>query len=303
MSKRIVVTGATGYIGQHIIKEGIDKGYEIICLVNSNSSRINSIPRHENIEIIECSMSEYNNLKIAKKCDLFFHLAWANTSGAGRDDANSQIANIQNTIDALHLAKQLGCTAFVGAGSQAEYGVVKDGVTLSSDTACNPSSGYGIAKYAAGKLCALTARQLGVRFNWVRILSIYGNGDSPNSLISYVIEEFTHDRTPKLSPCEQIWDYLNVLDAASAFWAVAQSGVDGETYVLGSGQGSQLREYITKIKTITGAKCDIGFGFKEYYPHQPMFLQADIRKLTKDTGWTPQIDFEEGIRIMIDKKC
>lgn len=88
--------------------------------------------------------------RLPVQADAFFHLAWAHTIGAGRNDMPAQIENIRYTIDAVRTAAAMGCRVFVGTGSQAEYGRV-DGV-LRADTPTNPENGYGMAKLCAGQM-------------------------------------------------------------------------------------------------------------------------------------------------------
>jgi len=183
---------------------------------------------------------------------------------------------------------------FIGAGSQAEYGAVQ--CPLTENTPVHPQSGYGIAKYAAGRLSALLCTQLDIRHNWLRILSVYGPNDAPYTLISYVINELQNGQSPELTKCEQVWDYLYADDAAQAILAVAQKGIHGKTYPLGSGTACKLSEYVNIIRDYVNPDIAIRFGAKEYYPHQPMFLQADITELTKDTGWKPETPFLEGVK-------
>ena len=121
----------------------------------------------------------------------------------------------------------------------------------------------------------------------------YGAG-SIKSIFSR-IDELKNDRSPELTRCEQDWDYLNCKDAARAFLAVAENGIDGKFYPLGSGKGRKLSEYLEDIRRVVNPSVSLGFGKKEYYPHQPMHLVADIAELTKDTGWKPEIGFTEGI--------
>ena len=212
-------------------------------------------------------------------------MAWEKTFGASRDDAEVQMRNIQYTLDACHLAKRCGCTVFVGAGSQAEYGV--QSVNLTPDLPVNPESGYGIAKYAAGKLSAMLCKSLGIRQNWVRILSVYGLNDGENTLISNVIRELKAGRSPELTKCEQMWDYLYADDAADAILAIAEKGLDGKAYPLGSGNGRRLSEYVEDIKSAINPTIEVQYGAKDYYPHQPMHLVADINELATDVGWKP----------------
>lgn len=229
--------------------------------------------------------------------DAFIHMSWEKTFGASRDDVEVQMRNIQYTLDACHLAKCCGCHVFVGAGSQAEYGIQSVGLT--PELPVKPESGYGIAKYAAGKLSAMLCKGLGMRQNWARILSVYGPNDGENTLISYVIRELKAGRSPKLTKCEQMWDYLYADDAADAILAIAEKGVDGKVYPLGSGNGRKLSEYIKDICNVIDPNIGVNFGVKDYYPHQPMYLVADISDLVKETGWTPRCEFVEGLRKMI----
>lgn len=294
--KRIIVTGATGSIGSATVKSALAKGYDVTCIVHKGTTRIDNIPKSENVHIVECDVADYVNLNLEGKYDILIHLAWEKTYGALRDDVDIQLANIKYTLDACRLAKRCGCSAFVGAGSQAEFGVQT--VTLSATLPVKPESGYGIAKYAAGELSLMLCNQLGIKGNWVRIVSVYGPYDGEKTLIKYVISEFKARRKPSLTKCEQIWDYLYSDDAGEAFVAVGERGVAGKTYVLGSGKGVQLSEYIKQVRDEVNPSCEIGFGEIDYFPHQPMHLVADITDLKEDTGWEPHVAFEEGIKMM-----
>jgi nucleoside-diphosphate-sugar epimerase len=77
-------------------------------------------------------------------------------------------------------------------------------------------------------------------------------------------------------------------------------GVDGKTYPLGSGMPRKLSSYLEALRNIVNPGCVLQFGKKNYYPHQPMYLCADISELTNDTGWKPKISFEEGIKKIIE---
>jgi nucleoside-diphosphate-sugar epimerase len=294
---KIVITGATGMIGAALARCAVKEGIEVLCIVRKDSGRLGNIPQSDLIKIEYCDINEYCNLNLSGSYDVFYHLAWEKTFGASRDDVDTQVNNIQYTLDAVRLAKRLGCKKFIGAGSQAEYGIVTE--PLKPDTPVNPESGYGIAKYAAGKLSRLLCSQLDLQFNWVRILSIFGPLDGNQTLIMYTINELQAGHSPELTKCEQIWDYLYCDDAAKAFLAIGKNGVDGKTYPLGSGNGKKLSEYIEAIRNIIAPGVTLQFGKKEYYPHQPMYLCADISELSHDTEWKQEVSFEEGIEKII----
>lgn len=296
--KKIIITGPTGIIGRYVVSEALKRTYEITCIVRKDSKRMDILPVSDKISIIAADLCDYRNLKFNEKFDCFIHLAWDKTFGADRDDVTIQLKNIEYTIDAVRLAKEVGCSVFLGAGSQAEYGV--QNVKLTGNTPVNPESGYGIAKYAAGKLAGLLCQQLGMRFNWIRITSTYGVGDAPYTLVSYVINELLAERVPELTYCEQQWDYVHGKDAARAFIAVAERGVNGKIYPLGSGCSRMLRDYVNEIGKIVNPSITMGYGKKTYYPHQPMYLVPDSTELIADTGWQPEIAFTDGIKELVD---
>jgi nucleoside-diphosphate-sugar epimerase len=256
-----VITGAGGMIGRALTGRLIGSGHSVIALVRAGSKPPQQ--KSDRFTAVECGMSDYEAFNLGLKADIFYHLAWDKTSVAGRDDAETQAHNIQYALDAVKLAERFGCTAFVGAGSQAEYGITD--TPLNQNTPVNPQSCYGIAKYSAG------------------------------SLIMYLINAFINGETPKLTQCRQIWDYLYCGDAAGALEAIGLNGRDGATYCLGGGKGRPLHEYVNNVKDYINKDAAIEFGAKEYYPHQPMYLVADIRDLINDTGFTPATSFKDGI--------
>ena len=284
-------------MGSAVVRRAIENGMDVTCIVHQGSKRLGNLPQSDKVHIVECDLHDYRTLSLDGQYDAFIHLSWEKTFGASRDDAEVQTRNIQYTLDAVQLAHRCGCSVFVGAGSQAEYGV--QSVDLTPDLPVKPESGYGIAKYAAGKLSAMLCKNLGMRQCWVRILSVYGPNDGENSLISYLIREFMAGNSPQLTKCEQMWDYLYADDAADAILAVAEKGVDGKAYPLGSGNGRRLSEYVEDIKNVINPTIAVQFGVKDYYPHQPMHLVADVSDLTLDTGWKPMFTFIEGIKRFI----
>lgn len=295
--RNYLITGATGMIGSSIVEQIIKNNDKCTCLIRKDTGRVKNIPKSDNVKIIRCDIDEYKILKLDDKYDVFIHLAWLKPFGNDRDNVELQLQNVQYTLDAVRLAKRCGCTVFIGAGSQAEYGVQT--VPLTPELPVSPESGYGIAKYTAGKMSKMLCQQLGMRFNWMRILSVYGKRDNSYTLISYVINELKAGRSPELTKCEQIWDYIHCDDAARAFLTVAENGVDGKFYPLGSGEGRKLSEYIKDIRDVINPSIELEFGKKNYYPHQPMYLVADNTQLSNDTGWVPKVEFYDGIKNII----
>lgn len=298
--RRAVITGPTGAVGTALCRELAENGIAVYAVCRPGSARSSAIPEHENIHLVFCDISELDQLaqKIPGGADAFFHFAWGHTIGPGRNDMPAQIQNIRGTIDAVHAAKNMGCQIFIGAGSQAEYGRT-EGV-LKASTPCFPENGYGMAKLCAGQMSRIEAQKLGIDHVWTRILSVYGPGDGPATMISQVIRQLAAGQRPALTAGIQQWDYLYSGDAARAFRLIARHGISGKIYPLGSGMARPLKEYIQQLRDAIDPALPLGFGEIPYSPLQVMHLEADISELHADTGFAPQMAFAEGIRITID---
>lgn len=299
MIKSAIITGATGAIGTALIKELVDRNIEVLVFTRKKSNRNVNIIKHNLVTIKFCSLEELKYVKndSNKRYDVFFHLAWAGTTGNDRNNSEIQNKNIVFSVDAAECAHRFGCKKIVGIGSQAEYGCKKK--KLTSKTLCKPENAYGKAKLAAGKQLRKKCKQLNIEFNWVRVLSVYGENDSSNSLISYSISQMLSNNELNVTKCEQIWDYLNSKDAARALYGIAERGINNKTYVLGSGRTMKLKDYLEIIKKVTKSSSIIKYGMKPYSENQVMFLCADISDIANDTGWEPIIDFENGISEII----
>lgn len=294
---RIAITGATGAVGTALIAEGIRQNVEMLVICRKASKRRQQIPDHPLVKVLELNMEEYETYQPPEgemPYDVFYHFAWGGTTGDGRNDCEIQEKNIRYALDAAALAKRFGCSAFVGAGSQAEYGRVEG--NLNSQTPAFPENGYGMAKLCAGQMTRLYCRQAGMRHVWTRILSIYGPGDGAGSMVMSAIHRLLAGETPAFTKGEQQWDYLYSGDAAKALLLLGEKGHDGGVYCLGSGKARPLADYIGMIRDAIDPRLSVALGAVPYAPGQVMYLCADIAKLKEDTGFAPEVSFEEGIK-------
>ena len=273
-----LITGSTGMIGLSLTKYLLKLNHKVIMFVRENSKKLDLIPNNENVTIVECNLENLHKCNIDIKADYFIHLGWDKTFGSNaRNDVDTQLDNIKYCLDACRLAKKIGCKKFVGIGSQAEYGLHDEKLTI--NTSCNPITGYGIAKYAASKFSRILCEQLDMEFNWVRILSVYGEYDNPNTLISYVIDCLKKGISPKVTKCEQIWDYISADEAAKIIYKIATDGKNGVTYPLGSGRAVKLKDYLEELKNKINPNIKINYGAKSYQDNQVMYLVADMSYL------------------------
>lgn len=291
---RAVITGATGAVGMALISELISRNIEVLVLLRQGSRNADAIPESPLVKKLTCPLDRISELFIGgARYDAFFHLGWAGTVSDARDDVALQLKNAVYTIDAVELAARLGCSVFIGAGSQAEYGRVT--LPLTESTPTFPQSAYGVAKLCAGQMSALACRRLGIRHVWARILSVYGPYESKNSLISYAINQLLDGKSTEFTACEQTWDFLYSADAAKALVSLALCQSAEGVYCLASGSSRPLGEYIKIIGEMIDREAVLGFGEIPYSKEQVMYLAASIDKLVRDTGYKPETSFEEGI--------
>ena len=295
-----VVTGPTGTIGHALCRRLLAEGCTVYAVTHPGSKRADTLPRDEHLHVIFFDAADYAALpeQLAEPVDAFFHLAWAHTIGAGRNDMPAQIANIACTVAAVRAAAQMGCRVFVGAGSQAEYGRVEG--LLRPDTPTRPENGYGMAKLCAGQMSRLECERLGLDHVWPRVLSVYGPYDGPSTMIYSAIRTLLAGGCPALTEGIQQWDYLYADDAAEAFWRMAVHGRSGAVYPLGSGQALPLRRYMEELRDAIDPALPLGLGQIPYGPRQVMHLQADLSALRQDTGFEPRTAFADGIRKTIE---
>ena len=295
---RIVITGPTGAIGHALIEKCISNGDEVLAVCRKGSSRIGSLPKDARVTILELSLSDYDEYIGSASApdvpyDVFYHFAWNGTTGASRNDTDIQSKNVQYALSAVKLASFFRCKTFIGAGSQAEYGRVEG--SLRADTPAFPENGYGIAKQCAGQLTRILCGQLGIKHIWTRILSVYGPYDGEGSMIISSLRKMIRGEKSGFTKGEQEWDYLYSADAANAMYLIAQKGISNKIYVIGGGRTRKLRDYINVMDQKVNPAVHPVLGAVPYADKQVMYLRADISELTEDTGFVPEVDFEEGI--------
>lgn len=294
---KAVITGATSMIGAATARSLLDAGHEVWAVVRSGTGKMNRLPQSSDLHTVACDISEYDKLPqlISETCDVFYHFAWQATGGP--EVRNSliyqQASNVPLTVVAVDAAELLGCKKFVGAGSQAEFGL-HDIDCISPCAPCDPIQPYGAAKFAAGKLAMAEAAARGIDCAWVRIFSVYGPNDRPGSLIGFVTRKLLAGERPALTPAQQRWDFLYESDAGDALRAIGESDAGSKVYCLGSGQARSIQSYVEDIRDIIDPSLELGIGEVSYPPNCVMNLCADISELQADTGWAPKVGFAEG---------
>lgn len=295
-ASRIIVTGASGFLGARTAELLVAKGHKLALLLRNPEQawRIKSIlPQVEIIAADMTAVDTYTQPFKEFRPDILLHAGWIGVSGAERN-AVAQTYNIAATADLLKAAIDAGARHFVGVGSQAEYGA--QNCKLDEKSPAQPTTFYGQSKLATCQLAQLMCAQADLRFAWVRLFSAYGPRDNPNWLIPSLIKKLLAGEKPTLTSCEQLWDFVHIDDAAAATARVVETATADGIFNLGGGAAPPLRQTITTLRDLINPRAELGFGDVPYRPDQVMHLEADISRLKEKTGWQPKIDLPTGLR-------
>lgn len=295
----VVLTGATGFIGSAVLASLLAAGRRVIILRReaSNLQRITHLDGYETVIAERYDEPELADTLAAHRPSAFIHCAWNGVAGQERNAAYQITENVPTVIETVKLAARVGCTQWIGTGSQAEYGNLN--AIISEDARPQPTTLYGKAKLASSIATLALCEAYGICGTWVRVFSTYGPWEADHWFVPYLMREFAAGKAPKLTRCEQLWDYLFVTDAAEAITQLIQARCEG-VFNLGSGTATPLRQIVKTTQRLMQVDVNPEFGAVPYRADQVMHLQADISKLHKATGWHPVVSMEEGIRRSIE---
>lgn len=295
--KRAFVTGASGFIGSFVVEQLVASGVEVAILRRPETDLWRLGPAAGQVQGITGDLDQaasYREALVEFAPEVVLHLAWHGVANSLRNDRTQVERNLHATLSLVETAADAGARAWVGAGSQAEYG--RHEGALDENALTRPTTLYGAAKLSACHLAGRMADLRGLRFAWLRVFSTFGPRDNPGWMIPSLIRALGRRERPALTEGEQRWDYLAVQDAAAAFQAVAASTSAEGVFNLGSGSAPRLRDTIEFIRDCVDPTLPLGFGEVAYRPDQVMHLQAETGRLRAATGWVPGRSLEQALR-------
>lgn len=304
--KRIVITGATGFIGRNVAAQLLAQGAEVFALVRLESKNRSLLPVHENLHEVSCCLADVGRcVGEIGNADAFLHFAW---SGVNRDEIDSpivQATNISGSLSCVRAAKALGCQIFMDAGSRVEYGIQPDGV-MSEDRECNPVNSYGRAKLEVYNQAVSMCEECGMTYYHLRFFSVYGTGDHPWSIISTLVRDLPLGEKVSLSACLHRWNFMHIEDAARAVIELYRCSDEhkGESRIVNvaSKDTRVLREFVEEIYDLCERNGELEFGTFVQAKEGALSICPTVNVLEELTGktWNEQISFADGIRGMLD---
>lgn len=299
--KKVLVTGANGFIGSELLKQLSNNHVEIYAIIKDKNEKIDNIANLQGVNIVYCEMDEIEelpNLISDTQIDTCIHLAWAGSFGETRADYTVQLKNIEYALRTVNVIKKMGVKRFVGAGTLAEKDVLNYHPTNSAVP--NAVSMYGIAKITTHFMTKTECTRLGIEHIWCFLSNTYGVGNTTNNFVNMASKKMLNHERAAFTAGEQTYDFVYISDTARAIIAAAEKGKTNCSYYLGSTKERPLKEYIKIIKDTIDPSIELHLG-EIPFKGIPLSKEAyNTSSLIKDTGFVPEISFEEGIRRTID---
>lgn len=323
---RVIVTGATSFIGKAVTEELLADGHHVFAVVRPDSpgcGELKKLAAEAGFKKLapEAGLAEGERRDVSRGIltllcsgladigaidrhpaleghgDLWLHLGWEGAGSANRQDPEVQARNIGYALDALGAASRLGCSRFLFSGSQAEYGIV-EGI-MSENMPCHPVSEYGKDKLEVCRQAAVASAGSGITYIHARIFSVYGPGDHPWSLVSTCLDTFLKGGHMEFGECTQQWNFLHVRDAARALLSLLLAKVPAGVYNVAGEDTRPLKDYIEQMHMLCGGRGTCEYGKRPPNAEGVVSLVPDISRLKTAAGFSQEIPFEDGIRQMI----
>jgi UDP-glucose 4-epimerase len=293
--KKALITGATGFIGQHLIQKLLKENVFITLIVRENEKRVFD----SKIKVVHCDLENILALsheQIDQDIDVYYHLAWAGTAGPERANYTLQMQNVKYTLDGAMLSKKLGIKKFVTTGTISEH-LVEEAFTKNYTS---ENLIYGIAKHSCHHMLHMLSHKHQINYVWAQLSNIYGEHNTSGNIVSYTINELLAGRKPQFSKALQIYDLAYVGDIAHVLYMIGFHPTKKSFYFLGSGTPKILREYLLTIKEVFGDNASIGIGERPedgIVYHESWF---DVKDLVDEFHYRAEMPFELQIKKLID---
>ncbi len=285
--KSVVLTGASGYIGQFAIRHLLDKNY----IVHAVTSKPFDFETTKNLCWHQANLLDANEAKKlieSIRPTHLLHFAWYVEHG-----------NYWNAVDnldwlqvGLHLAKcfaETGGKRMVVSGTCAEYDWTKPSPFTEHGTLFNPQTLYGAAKSSLSLILERFAEVSGFSFASGKIFFPFGGNESETRLISSVTQALLKNEPAKISHGNQIRDFMFVEDIAEAFVALLESDVRGAVNIA-SGEGVKIKDIADEVAKIIGAPELLRIGAISAPENEPPAIVADVTRLREEVGWKSDTD-------------
>lgn len=302
--KKIFITGATGFIGQHLVRQLAAEGYSVGALVRSPSnSRIAGCTG--GVSFYSGDLRNYAEISSAFsqfKPDVVIHLVTYYAVMHRSDEIGVMLdTNVKGTINLLEAAKESSVKLFINTSTCAVYEQKQR--LLSERDVVKPQNLYAMTKLHAEEACGYYADAFSLPCVTLRLFPPYGPGDHERRLIPYVIGSILNNTPPNLTTGKQEWDFVYVEDIVRAYLAVLKASPFSDphpVFNIGTGKPVSVRAMVEKIRSNLGSQIDLPWGSVAHRTNEVWFNSADISKAETQLHWRPQIGTDEGVQRTVE---
>ena len=217
--KKVLVTGANGFIGSSLLHYLSDNDVEVFAVIKDISERVNHIESLKNVHIVYCDMDSIEKLPdLIDDCDIdtCIHLAWVGSFGELRADYALQLKNIDYAMRTINTIYEMGIKRFVCAGTLAEKDVLNYHPTEGATP--NPISMYGIAKITTHFMTKTECTKLGIEHIWCYLSNTYGVGNTTNNFVNMACKKLLNNERAAFTSGEQYYDFMYISDTVRAIF-------------------------------------------------------------------------------------
>ncbi|MCQ1528100.1 NAD-dependent epimerase/dehydratase family protein [Lutispora saccharofermentans] len=296
--KRVLITGANGFLGSHIAGRMISQNADLSVIVRESSDLWRIEEHLKNIRIFNADIRDFTCLyECVKKIkpDVIFHMAAYGVDSRQKDAFNAINSNLLGTVNILISAGKAGCPRFINTGTSMQYGN-KEG-KVDEDSSYTPSNIYGSTKAAATIVAHQLAADLGIDIATIIPFGVFGEKEGSHKFFPQVILSALSNGEINLTSCEQYRDYCYVENIIDGFLIAAQAQqIKSEIFNIGNGFTQPLKYYVDLIiKEVNGA-AKINYGVLEQRKNDLWNPLPNVEKINSILGWKPKISIEDGIK-------
>lgn len=291
MTRRALVTGASGFIGRHCLGPLADRGFEVHGVATRAMETGGPETWHR------CDLFDEDDvvrlLEEVRPSHLL-HLAWYTAPGLYWESSEN-LGWLRASLALMEGFERSGGRRMVVSGTCAEYdwshGSCREGVTPLA-----PSTLYGACKNALQSVTAAWGGRSSLSTAWGRLFFLYGPRERPGRLVPSIVQSLLDGEVARCSHGRQHRDFLDVRDAADAFASILDNEVEGPVNI-GSGVPVAIADIVRMIGArVPGTGEDaFDFGAVSVPLDDPPLLVADIRRLAEEVGWRPKIELGQGL--------
>lgn len=298
----VLVTGASGFIGVHLVNRLLAEGRAVTVLVRSPSE----LPAHwrDQATVITCQDFAEQSLRqlLRGSYGTVFHLAAYGVRPSHRDVQEMLAINVGLPASLMQLCADWGAQMIM-AGTFSEYRSPAGRELLTEASPLEQGKLYGSSKAAGGLMASAIAKSNGAGFRLLRLFKVYGAGEAPHRLLPALVKGLERCERVSISTGTQILDFVYIDDVVEAMLRAEVHGQDEggiATWNVATGRANSVREFAERVAAAMGAEPDLlGFGAISMRKDDEPYLVGSPDLLRAALDWQPMTELDKGIRAAV----